>query len=233
MNSQLESYVGSVLLESLATVDHKLYIGNLYVENNIPLVKKEIANNAQQFNWQYGESDSNVILENSKLNVKLLRYIVSSAEGEFIYDAFSIKESRNNTVVLVRNQDSEMGLVWEWRPIPEKWFWACPRGFADPEDEDNLATGKREMIEEIGHCKVVGSKKIGNLYQNTTFYENPVGLVLLDVEELEANTSQEEGIMDFKFYSKDELLEMIRNDKVEDTFTLSALMRYFAFVDEA
>lgn len=198
------------------------------MKNEIPIIKKEIANNETDFDWRYGESNSNIILENSKLNVKLLRYIVTSANGEFLYDAFSIRESKNNTVVLVRNQKNEIGLVWEWRPIPEKWFWACPRGFADPNDEDNLATAKREMIEEIGNCKVVESKKIGSLYSNTTFFENPVGLALLDVEEVETQVSQEEGIVDFKFYSKEEILKMIREDKVEDTFTLSALMRYFA-----
>jgi hypothetical protein len=198
------------------------------MNNSMPILKKKISNNEGTFNWQYGKTDSNVILENKKLNVKLLRYIVTSAEGDFLYDALSIRESKNNTVVLVRNQSNEIGLVWEWRPIPEKWFWACPRGFGDPEDEDNLATAKREMIEEIGHCKVVRSKKIGKLYQNTTFYENPVGLVLLDVEEVETNTSQEEGIMDFKFYSKEDILKMIGENKIEDTFTLSALMKFFA-----
>lgn len=194
-----------------------------------PLIRKEILNNdGMSFDWKFGDINSNIILENPKLNVKLLRYIVTSADGEFLYDTYSIKESKNNTVVLVRNQDNEIGLVWEWRPIPEKWFWACPRGFADPNDEDNLATAKREMIEEIGNCKVVGSKKIGSLYSNTTFFENPVGLALLDVEEVETQVSREEGIVDFKFYTKEEILKMIREDKVEDTFTLSALMRYFA-----
>lgn len=198
------------------------------MKNKIPLIKNEVANNAKSFDWQFGKNDTSVILENPKLNVKLLRYIVMSADGEFLYDAFSIRESKNNTVVLVRNQNNEIGLVWEWRPIPEKWFWACPRGFGDPNDENNIATAKREMIEEIGHCKVKDGKKIGSLYQNTTFYENPVGLVLLDVEELETNTNQEEGVMDFKFYSKEELHKMIREDRIEDTFTLSALMKYFA-----
>jgi hypothetical protein len=121
--------------------------------------------------------------------------------------------------------------VWEWRPIPAKWFWACPRGFADPEDEDNIATAKREMIEEIGNCKIVGSQKIGSLYENTAFFENPVGLVLFDVEELETQVYQEEGIVDFNFFTKEEILTMIREDKIEDTFTLSALMRYFALED--
>ena len=193
-----------------------------------PLKKKWIANNALKFDWSYGKLDSNVILENSKLNVKLLRYIITSAEDEFLYDAFSIKESKNNAVVLVKNQDNEIGLLWEWRPIPEKWFWACPRGFGDPEDEDNIATAKREMIEEIGSCEVIDSKKIGNLYQNTTFYENPVGLVLLDVKILEKKLSQEEGIVDFKFFTMQEVKKMVYEGKIEDTFTLSALMKYFA-----
>jgi len=198
------------------------------MENNIPIIKKEIANNKMGFDWQYGKEDTNLVLENPKLSVKILRYIVLSDDDKFLYDAISIKESRNNTVIVIRNQKEELGLVWEWRPIPAKWFWACPRGFGDPEDEDNIATAKREMIEEIGHSKVTGSKKIGNLYQNTTFFENPVGLVLLDVEAADAKVSQEEGVMDFKYFSKEEIIKMIREDKVEDTFTLSALMKYFA-----
>lgn len=198
------------------------------MNNTLPFTKKEIANDKMPFDWQFGESNTNVILENVEMSVKLLRYLIASRDGEILYDTFVIRESRNNTVILVRNQEKEIGLVWEWRPIPEKWFWACPRGFGDPNDEDNIATAKREMIEEIGSCKIIDSKKIGSLYQNTTFYENPVGLVLLDVEEVRTQVNREEGVMDFKFYSKGELLKMIREDKIEDTFTLSAIMKYFA-----
>ncbi|MFT3892153.1 MAG: NUDIX domain-containing protein [Anaerolineales bacterium] len=193
-----------------------------------PLIKKPLRNDQPPFAWEYGKPDTNIILEQKALAVQFLRYEILSADGRRLYDTLSFKESPNNTVVLVRNQKQELGLLWEWRPIPEKWFWACPRGFGDPDDEDNLATAKREMIEEIGNCKVIHSKKIGSLYANTTFFESPVGLVLLDVEETEAHISQEEGIADFKFYPREELLRMIREDKVEDTFTLSALMRYFA-----
>lgn len=198
------------------------------MENIIPIIKKEITNfNEGSLDWRFGDINSNTALENQKLNVKLLRYMIASADGESLYDTISIKESKNNTVILVRNQSDELGLVWEWRPIPEKWFWACPRGFGDPDDEDNIATAKREMIEEIGNCRIRDSKKIGSLYQNTSFYENPVGLVLIDVDEVEKQVRQEEGVMDFKFYAKKELLAMIREDKIEDTFTLSAILKYF------
>jgi hypothetical protein len=201
------------------------------MENNVPLRKKEIANDAVaalQLDWQYGADNTNVVVENSNLGVRFLRYAVTLPNDEIAYDIVAIRESRNNSVIVVRNSQKQLGLVWEWRPIPAQWFWACPRGFGDPEDEDNIATAKRETIEEIGNCKVVNSQKIGNLYQNTTFFENPVGLVLLDVEEVETRVSQEEGIVDFKFFTREEIMAMIREDKIEDTFTLSALMRYFA-----
>jgi 8-oxo-dGTP pyrophosphatase MutT (NUDIX family) len=105
---------------------------------------------------------------------------------------------------------------------------AASDGGHDPSDEDNIATAIRETIEEIGQCKIVNSKKIGAFYQNTRFFENPVGLVLLDVEAFEAQVSQEEGLMDFKFFAKEEIMTMIREDKIEDTFTLSAITKYFA-----
>jgi len=198
------------------------------MNNTRPFTKQEIANDKMSFDWQFGGSKTNTILENKEMNVRLLRYLVVSNSGRILYDTFTIRESINNSVILVRNQSRELGLIWEWRPIPEKWFWACPRGFGDPGDEDNIATAKREMIEEIGNCKIQESKKIGSLYQNTSFYENPVGLVLVDVQEVEKQVRQEEGVMDFKFYSKEELLTMIREHKIEDTFTLSAIMKFFA-----
>lgn len=201
------------------------------MENEIPFLKKEIANNAtqsMQLDWQPGGDNTNVVVENSNLGVRFLRYMVTLPNGETAYDIVAIKESRNNSVIVVRNSEKQLGLVWEWRPIPARWFWACPRGFGDPKDEDNIATAKREMIEEIGNCKIVNSQKIGSLYENTAFFENPVGLVLFEVEELEPQVYQEEGIVDFKFFTKKEIIKMIREDKIEDTFTLSALMRYFA-----
>src|SRR5688572_23247186 len=125
------------------------------MKNDAPLIKREVTNNEMPFDWRYGKEDTNLILENTKLGVKLLRYIVTSSGNKFLYDAISIKESTNNTVIIVRNRMKELGLLWEWRPIPAKWFWACPRGFGDPNDEDNIATAKREMIEEIGRCRIV------------------------------------------------------------------------------
>jgi hypothetical protein len=206
------------------------------VSARIGNLKKEIVNNNDglSFDWVSGEPDSNIVIKNESLNVKVERFIISDTQKNNRYDTIGISESRNNAVVLLVNQFSEIGLIWEWRPLPEKWFWACVRGFSDFADKNNTDTAKRELIEEIGNCEIVSSKKIGLLYQNTTFYENPVGLVLVNVRTKEITSyqlSQDEGILDFQFFNKEEILEMIKNERIEDTFTLSALMKYFCISD--
>jgi hypothetical protein len=192
----------------------------------IPFIKKEVTNNQSPFDWKYGKNDSNVILENRKLNVQLLRYYIASPEDEILYDVISIREPKTNTVTVIRNMENGIGLINEWRPIPAKWFWACVRGFGDPKDEDNIATAKREMIEEIGSCKIIGSQKIGVLYQNTTFYENPVGIVLLTVEKSKGKSQLERGIKEFRFFNIADIKKMIGRGEIEDQFTISALAKY-------
>jgi hypothetical protein len=195
--------------------------------DKIPFLKKEIPNSQDQFDWEYGKEDTNIILENHKLNVQILRYNIMSPVGKVLYDTISIKEPKTNSVTIIKNEHNEIGLVKEWRPIPAKWFWACVRGFGDPDDEDNLATAKREMVEEIGNCTIKDSKKIGIFYQNTTFYENPVGIVFLSVEESSRERNKlESGIVEFRFFSVGDIKKMISNGDIDDLFSMSALARY-------
>ena len=89
-----------------------------------------------------------------------------------------------------------------------------------------IATAKREMIEEIGSCKILSERNLGIVYPNTSFYENPVGIILLIVEISKSNVQREEGIVDFRFFTRNEVEKMIYQGKIEDLFTLSALTKY-------
>jgi hypothetical protein len=199
--------------------------------NKVPFYKKEVQNNQEPFDWLYGKNDSNVILENRKLNVQILRYHITSPDGKVLYDTISIREPKTNSVTVIKNEQNQIGLIKEYRPVPAKWFWACVRGFGVPDDEDNLGTAKREMIEEIGNCTIINSKKIGILFQNTTFYEIPVGIVLLNVKESNNKIDLENGIVEFRFFSIKDIKKMISNGEVEDLFTISALARYLIAED--
>ncbi len=194
----------------------------------IPFMKKEAPNNQKQLDWEFGKENTNIALENHKLNVQILRYHITAPDGKVLYDTISIEEPLTNSVTVIRNEKKEIGLIWEWRPVPAKWFWACVRGFGDPDDEDNLATAKREMIEEIGNCEIVDSKKIGVFYQNTTFYKNPVGIVFLSVEESKEKNELETGITEFRFFGIEEVKKMIGNGEIDDVFSMSALAKYMA-----
>jgi ADP-ribose pyrophosphatase len=194
--------------------------------DKIPFVKREVSNKESQLDWKYGNQESNIALENQELNVQILRYHIISPDGKVLYDTIGIKESKTNSVTVIKNENNEIGLVKEWRPVPAKWFWACVRGFGDPDDEDNLATAKREMIEEIGNCSIVDSRKIGEIYQNTTFYENPVGIVFISVEESKEKNKLESGITEFRFFDINGVKKMIADSEIDDVFTMSALTKY-------
>jgi 8-oxo-dGTP pyrophosphatase MutT (NUDIX family) len=193
-----------------------------------PYLKKQAFNGQKVFDWEYGDEKSNIALENRKLNVKFLRYYITSPDGKILYDTIAISESKTNTVVVIVNERNDIGLIREWRPVPARWFWACVRGFGDPGDKDNLATAKREMIEEIGSCRVLRSRKIGSIYQNTTFYENPIGIVLLEVQESRGEPKLESGIDELRFFPPGDVKKMISTGEIDDVLTVSALARYLA-----
>ena len=162
--------------------------------------------------------------------MQILRYNIVSPDGKVLYDTISIKEPKTNSVTVITNERNEVGLLKEWRPVPARFFWACVRGFGDPNDEDNLATAKRETIEEIGNCTIINSRKIGILFQNTTFYENPVGVVFLRVESSKEKIELESGNVEFRFFNVDEIKKMISKSEIEDVFTISALAKYLTMV---
>jgi len=70
---------------------------------------------------------------------------------------------------------------------------------------------------------IIDSRKIGEFYQNTTFYENPVGIIFLSVEEAKEKNELESGIAEFRFFGADEVKKMIGNSEIDDVFTMSAL----------
>lgn len=195
---------------------------------NVPLQKQAVSNDQGVFDWRPGDPTSNVALENRKMGIKFCRYLITGSNGDVLYDTIGIVEPQGGSIVIIQNTSGELGLIHEWRPIPEKWFWACVRGFGDPEDGGALATARRETIEEIGSCEILREVDLGEIYQNTTFYEKPARVILLLVQHLDEKVSRDEGIEKIKFFSRQEITVMIKNGEIQDTFTLSALVKVFA-----
>ena len=202
------------------------------MESLVPIRKKKLKNSTGNLDWQYGGQDTNVIIENKSLNVKLLRYSIVSEKGDSLYDTFSIKESGNNVVVIVVDKNQSIGLLHEWRPIPEKWFWACVRGFSDSKCNNCIITAKKEFKEETGYTKDdIEATDLGVFYSNTSFFEKPIRSVLLKIaSDFKIIPQEKEGISNFCFFTKSKINEMVYTGEISCQMTLGAISKYFAYL---
>lgn len=191
--------------------------------------KKNALNTEGAFDWKVGSKDSSTLVKSRNLNIVINRYwIISKDNDAVLYDTIGIKEPETNATVLLRNQHGKFGLIKEWRPVPESFFWATPRGMGIDQDTSFLDTARREVTEEIGFLQITAEKILGRLNQNSTFFESSVGVVLLDVDEnsIMVDLKRFDEALEFEFFSLSKIKAMISMGEIWDAFTLGA----FAFI---
>ena len=191
-------------------------------------------NKLATLDWENG-IDEGIIIKNQKLGVTLYYYAVFDEANNFEYDTFGIEERDGNCVSVVLNQENEICLLKEHRFMPDKYFLSCPRGFADYQNEKRLDCALREVKEEVGDFKIIGTVDLGNLYQNTTFFLKPIGVEMVKIEinkKIKINKDQQsEDIVDVAFYKPEIIKKMINEGKIECLITLGALLKYFAYIE--
>lgn len=196
--------------------------------------KLQSQNGSIEFDWE-SDVDNGIIIKNTKLGVTIYYYAVFDTNNHFKYDTFGIAEREGNSVAVVLNQNNEICLLKEHRFMPDKYFLSCPRGFADFQAERRLDTALREVIQEVGEFKIIETVDLGNLYQNTTFFLNPIGVILvkLEIEKKIAvdEHQRSEDIEAVAFYPPEAVKKMIKEGKIECLITLGALSKYFCYID--
>ena len=147
------------------------------------VTKQELLSHGEsiEFDWK-SDLGKGIVIRNQKLGVTLYYYGVLDENNCFKYDTFGIEESDGNCVSVVLNQDDEICLLKEHRFMPDKYFLSCPRGFSDFRDEKRLETALREVKEEVGEFEVIGTIDLGDVYQNTTFFLKPIGVMLVKLK---------------------------------------------------
>ena len=192
-------------------------------------------NKSIRLDWE-NHADKGILIKNVNLGVNLYYYAVLDEGNNFEYDTFGIEEREGNSVSVVLNQKNEICLLKEYRFMPDKYFLSCPRGFADYQDEKRLDTALREVMEEIGEFKIIETIDLGNFYQNTTFFLNPIGVILVKLEinkKIEVNEQQRsEDIEGVAFYTNETVKRMIKEGKIECLITLGALSKYFCYIEK-
>lgn len=198
--------------------------------------KQELLSRSEsvKFDWR-GDLDKGIIIKNQRLGVTLYYYAVLDENNCFKYDTFGIEERDGNCVSVVLNRDNEICLLKEHRFMPNKYFLSCPRGFSDFRDEKRLETALREVKEEVGEFEIIETIDLGNIYQNTTFFLKPVGVILVKLKidkNIEINKHQQsEDIEEVAFYEVETVKRMIKDGKIECLITLGALSKYFCYVE--
>jgi len=127
-------------------------------------------------------------------------------------------------------------LQWHYRPFYNKKFLEIPRGFGDPEDRSACDTMIRELSEECGiqaDCKEcrIQITPLGIFHADTGVLKNETSLFFYDVTSTAAftptNCDPTESIS-YVLIKEEELVRLIADGTLSDSFTLGAFMRYTA-----
>ena len=202
--------------------------------NSVTKQRLQSVDESIEFGWE-SDVDKGVLIKNTQMGVNIYQYAVFDTNNDFKYDTIGIEEREGNCVSVVLNQENEICLLKEYRFMPDKYFLSCPRGFSDSQDEKRLDCALREVREEIGDFGIVETVDLGNLYQNTTFFLKPIGVVVVKIDvnkKIEISKDQQsEDIIGVAFYKTEVIKKMINEGKIECLITLGALSKYFSYIE--
>ncbi|GAB1366735.1 hypothetical protein MASR1M36_16060 [Candidatus Cloacimonadaceae bacterium] len=173
-----------------------------------------------------------LFLVNEKMNVRIWHYSILDSDNSFLYDTIGIDERPGACVIVMVNQDGNLGLIDQYRPIPDANFLSCIRGFNEKDmPSDNIV--KSEILEESGIKTIEGIQRLGEINANTTYFVNPVTVYLVKVIANNAvltgvNSASQEGVQSIRFFNNLEVIRMVADNDIRCQMTLSALMLYFA-----
>lgn len=188
----------------------------------------------KSFGWD-SDLKNGIVFYNEKLGVTIIRFAVLEDDNSFQYDTFGIKQRDGNCVSIVVNHKNEICLLKEYRFMPERYFFSCPRGFANYDEETTVNCSLREIEEEIGEYELINSLDLGEIYQDTAFYISPIGVQLIKInlknESKLTNKQKEEDIEGVSFYSIQHVKKLVKENQITCGFTLAALSKYFVFID--
>lgn len=166
--------------------------------------------------------NSKIIYQNNFAIVYLDKLQNGSKKFDYVY----FSKPKGKAVVIIPFQDNGVFLIKQFRYPIRQAIWQLPAGTLE-DNQELLDLCKLELQEEAGliarHFKRIGS-----------FYGEPgmstqEDLVFLatNLKKTSANMDYNEDIQEIKFFSLEELREMIAQGKINCAFTLSALNIFF------
>lgn len=98
-----------------------------------------------------------------------------------------------------------------------------PRGFIE-NGESHIDGAERELREELNLVSV-NSHLLGELVTDSGLITDNVRAVICEVRDTsQLSLQSSEGVISCDYYTYDEVIELVKNGKVKDNFTLASLM---------
>lgn len=152
----------------------------------------------------------------------VLRDAVRLASGRFGTYLRTLDVGGAAGVVVLPRLGADVVLVRHFRHSTRAWHYEVPRGFGSPgstPEED----ARRELAEEIGAVPRT-LDRLGVVHPDTGMTAGAVHLFLAEIDGVGA-VDTEEGIDAVKIVPADELGRMIRDNEIDDGFTMAAYLR--------
>lgn len=133
------------------------------------------------------------------------------------------KVERPDTVIVIAKYKLDYLLIKKKHFKLKKLSWEFPMGFIK-DNESFFLAAKREVSEETNQ-KIKNCKLISTFIPNPGLSEQRAHIILADVinKDFKLTKDDKEKILQIEFYKKKQIIKMIKENKIFDGFSLSAI----------
>ncbi len=132
----------------------------------------------------------------------------------------------NGGVVIAAEKDNKILLVKQFRYPTGEVLYELPAGKLDKANEDVLSAAKRELEEETGHTAETW-QELGYIWTSPGFCSEKLYLFKAENLNFKGQHLDEGEILDYIAIEKEEVFQMVKDGRISDAKSLSALMRAY------
>lgn len=163
---------------------------------------------------------SNTLIHQGNL-ISLYKEQVNFPSGHQTY--FDIVHHPGGSVIAAINNDNEICMLHQYRHALNKTIWELPAGCLEA-GEPPVETAKRELEEETGFVANHWTE-LGTIVPSPGFSNEVLYLYLAkDLSEGQLKLDAEE-IIETHWFSMQDVLDMVKNNDIEDAKTLALLIK--------
>jgi ADP-ribose pyrophosphatase len=125
--------------------------------------------------------------------------------------------------VVALNDQGEICLLRQYRPVANEWLWELPAGKRDNEEQP-LLTAQRELAEEAG-IEAIRWAQLGAIYSSPGIFTEVIHLYLAtDLKEVGSHPEEHE-LFELHWLPLARALAMAQNGEIQDAKTIIGIFR--------